>query len=595
MQHQEDMLFDNRYLLKRLLGRGGFSEVWLVEDTKVGNKKMALKVYAPGTGLDEDGVQLFSSEFELVFDLNHTNLLRPAHFSVCERSPYLLMPFSEKGSASKFVGKIAEKDAWRFLHDVAAGLAYLHLQEPTIIHQDIKPDNVLVDNLGNYLITDFGISTKVRSTLRKSMNHSNKSAGTVAYMPPERFGKDNIPIMASDIWAMGATTYELLTGDMPFGEHGGLIQKGGAEIPDIRGEWSDELCEVIVRCLHKDPWNRPIAQQIVEWTDIHLKGGTIVFESIKPIETTPEQKPETAPDAKPSLFKNKKIIGGIAIGMLALIVSVVFMLNKDTKSSAGISNVEIESRPDVQSDTEMPAWIYTYDRIMERAQSAYDSGDFEQAKVEYAKALELIVQNGDNTGMDTAIYERIAACNKAIEAKTAAAAQSATATSATSSPPAWQEEYESILKVAQTAYNSQNYANARTEYNKALTLANRNRDRQRITFVTNQIAACDKALEAAKSTAAATSQEEITKRLAAYNFVGNFALGSSYWIVQKKADNRWGIIDKEGKEVEAATYNQASARLKNGFFALQNAQGWVVFDTSLNKVATGLQGLNDYQ
>ena len=204
MQLETGNLFDNRYLLKKHLGSGGFSEVWLVEDTKVGNQKRALKVYAPGKGLDEDGIQIFSSEYQLVYDLNHSHLLRASHFDVCERSPYLIMPFCERGSASKLIGKITEDEAWRFLHDVASGLAFLHEQDPPVIHQDIKPDNVLIDSSGRFLITDFGISTKARSTLRKSIGNA-KSAGTVAYMPPERFSKNNTPIKASDVWALGAT------------------------------------------------------------------------------------------------------------------------------------------------------------------------------------------------------------------------------------------------------------------------------------------------------------------------------------------------------------------------------------------------------
>ena len=328
MQLQEGMLFDNRYLLKKLLGCGGFSEVWLVEDTKVGNKKMALKMYAPGSGLDEDGVQLFSSEFELVFDLNHTHLLHPAYFDVCDRSPYLLMPYSEQGSACKLVGNITEEEAWRFMHDLAAGLAYLHEQEPPIIHQDIKPDNVLKDNSGNYQITDFGISTKVRSTLRKSMMNSTKSGGTMAYMPPERFGKDNIPIMASDIWAMGVTLFELLTADLPFGENGGLMQKSGAEIPNIPGNWSKELQEIINRCLLKDPWDRPVARQIVEWTEQHFKGEKIVMQSMhKKVKTS----------LISSVIQSKKtkwtIAGVLCVGVICAAIFVGMNLNRAPANS----------------------------------------------------------------------------------------------------------------------------------------------------------------------------------------------------------------------------------------------------------------------
>ncbi|MDR2971625.1 MAG: protein kinase [Bacteroidales bacterium] len=300
---QENTLFHSHYLLKKLLGRGGFSEVWLVENTLAGNIKMALKIYAPGAGLDDDGVSLFSKEFELVFNINHTNLLRTAHFDVCDRSPYLVMPYCEQGSAGKLIGNITEEQAWNFLHDVAAGLAHLHKQNPPIIHQDIKPDNVLIDNSGQYLITDFGISTKARNTLRKSIEQFKKiSGGTIAYMGPERFGKDNLPIKASDIWALGATLFELMSGDTPFSEHGGLIQKSGAEIPDIDGEYSENLKKVVYACLAENPWDRPTAKILMEW---------------KKEEVSPQLPQPKPPKPKQKHPKRKKILwfvlGGIAI------------------------------------------------------------------------------------------------------------------------------------------------------------------------------------------------------------------------------------------------------------------------------------------
>ena len=248
MQLKENDLFDNRYLLKEMLGCGGFSDVWLVEDTKIGNKKRALKIYAPGHGLDADGVELFISEFDLVYDLNHPNLLRPSHFDVCERSPYLIMPFCERGSAGKLVGKISEKEAWLFMRDVAAGLAYLHKQEPPVIHQDIKPDNVLIAHNGQYQITDFGVSTKARDSLSRSVGEA-KTGGTIPYMSPERFSNDNKPIKESDVWALGATLFQLMEGYAPFRDYGGLMQKKGAEIPDVQGAFSDELKEIVNRCL----------------------------------------------------------------------------------------------------------------------------------------------------------------------------------------------------------------------------------------------------------------------------------------------------------------------------------------------------------
>ena len=321
MQLKEGILFDDRYQLIKILGSGGFSEVWLAEDTKVSNQRKALKVYAPAKGLDADGVQLFSKEFELVFDINHTNLLRPAHFDFCDRSPYLILPYCEQGSAAKLVGKITEEEAWHFLHDVASGLAYLHEQEPPIIHQDIKPDNVLVDHKGKYLITDFGISAKARSTLRRSVGES-KTSMTVAYSPPERFTKHHAPIMASDIWSLGATLFELLEGDVPFMDIlGGQAQRNGAEIPEITGNCSPELKKIVTLCLQLETWNRPTSQQLVEWTEKHFRGEKIAFEP----EPQP-QPPKPVPDPKPLPRPRFKYWAVLAIACIAVILSVIFYL-----------------------------------------------------------------------------------------------------------------------------------------------------------------------------------------------------------------------------------------------------------------------------
>lgn len=259
MYNKENQIFASHYNLKKQLGRGGFSEVWLAEDIKAGID-VAIKIYAPGTGLGTTGSAVFRNEFSLVFNLNHSNLLKPTYFDIEDNMPYLVMPFIEKGSVSKLIGTVSESDMWKFMHDVADGLAYLHSRE--VIHQDIKPDNIMVADDGKYLITDFGVSTRVRSTLRKSVNCPNESAGTQAYMAPERFSKDPVPVKANDIWSLGATAFELMTGNVPFGEMGGVLEKSGAEIPIIHGNYSDGLKALVERCLSNEPWDRPKAAEL---------------------------------------------------------------------------------------------------------------------------------------------------------------------------------------------------------------------------------------------------------------------------------------------------------------------------------------------
>lgn len=261
MQLKEDLLFHGRYKLLKLLGRGGFSEVWLATDewTKL---DVAVKVYAPGQGMDEDGLKDFCKELSNVYNLNHTNLLKPQHVDTWEGMPYLVMAYCEKGSCYRRLGKFTEEETWKLIGDVALGLAYLHAQD--IIHQDIKPDNILIDNNGNYVITDFGISVQTRSTLRKSARQAS-TGGTTAYMAPERFAKDAVPVKASDIWSLGATVYELVTGRMPFGEVGGGMQRGGADIPTINASISPTLRQTIARMLSEDPWERPTASLLADW------------------------------------------------------------------------------------------------------------------------------------------------------------------------------------------------------------------------------------------------------------------------------------------------------------------------------------------
>ena len=269
-------LFHDRYFLERLLGRGNFSEVWLAKDTKT-DIQVAIKIYAPATGLDDAGLNVFAREFSLVVNANHKNLLKPLYYDSCDRKPYLVLPYCKQGNIMKQVGKFTEQEAWKLIRDVASGLAWLHGMNPPVIHQDIKPDNIMIGEKGDFMITDFGVSSHLKSTLRKSLSSAFSSAGTIAYMAPERFGKDNTPIMANDIYSLGATAFEMLAGDTPFGDDGGLVQKKGAEVPELQGDFSVQLKKVIAKCLRTNPWERPTAEQLEIYASAGMRGETIRF------------------------------------------------------------------------------------------------------------------------------------------------------------------------------------------------------------------------------------------------------------------------------------------------------------------------------
>lgn len=272
---RENYIFDTRYRLISKLGEGGYSEVWMAEDIST-QVVLVLKVFLHSSKLGEYGVKSFRKEFALVYNLNHTNLIKYSYFGICVGYPYLVMPYYESGSAEKLIGDCDEHTAWQFLRDVASGLSCLHKHKPAIIHQDIKPSNVLWDGQ-QYLITDFGISESLARKVVSDQNGdanpeqaSDTSVGTKPYMAPERFSQAE-PLRSSDIWSLGASLYEILSGKLPYGDEGGKAQSAGAILQPLPSTYSWELRNIIYRCLSFDPKNRPYADDIFHFASTQME------------------------------------------------------------------------------------------------------------------------------------------------------------------------------------------------------------------------------------------------------------------------------------------------------------------------------------
>ncbi|MCC8036752.1 MAG: serine/threonine protein kinase [Bacteroidales bacterium] len=272
-------MLDGRYkLLRPLSSAGGTADVWLALDTFTIDEvydedrdemaaqegsgiEVAIKVYRPKNALDL-GEQRFRDEFKIVFNCHHSHLVQPINFGIADGvMPYLVLPFCRRGSSEKKQGRLTtRKELWRYIGDVSSGLAYLHAFTPTIVHHDIKPANVLVDDNGNYAITDFGISSH-RGLNREGYDDS--ASGTMAYMAPERFREDYESTPESDIWSLGATLYELITGHVPFGEDGGLAQmQGKRQVQPIKKPIPKDVKKLVYDCLDPEPKKRPSAQTI---------------------------------------------------------------------------------------------------------------------------------------------------------------------------------------------------------------------------------------------------------------------------------------------------------------------------------------------
>lgn len=295
---KEGKIFDGRYkLLKTLSTDGGTADVWLAIDINTidnpdligGNTEnispeesgmlVAIKIYRPKNALDIEGEQRFRDEYKIVHNCRHTNLLQPTNFSICNETPYLELPYCKNGSSELLIGKeLKENDIWKFVFDVSSGLSYLHACNPPIIHQDIKPANVLIDDYFNYAITDFGISSQRGGKHEFYFDEDN--SGTMAYMAPERFNGDYRPSAESDIWAFGATLYEILTGQVPFGENGGRNQmENNVQMKAMGNKIPKNVQKLINSCLSLNPKDRPTANDIIKISEKHINSSNSIVKS----------------------------------------------------------------------------------------------------------------------------------------------------------------------------------------------------------------------------------------------------------------------------------------------------------------------------
>ncbi len=275
--HPDD-LFAGRYRLRERLVQGGFSEAWLAYNEKAGNEQV-VKIFG---GLDERGVRAFRREFSRASHLKHSRLLLPTHFDIYQGQPYLALPYCPQGSAWSLAGKLGEGEIARIMRDAGGALAYIHQPAYRIVHQDIRPGTIWLSGEGYYLLGDFGISQELKEAfynhIAKTSIAVSSDAGMMvppAYRAPECFGPAGNGSLGppSDIWAFGATLFELAAGHPPFGEEGGAGQLAGMVPPGLPLPFSRPLSHILDHCMAKDPQSRPSAEGLQLMAEDYLNTG----------------------------------------------------------------------------------------------------------------------------------------------------------------------------------------------------------------------------------------------------------------------------------------------------------------------------------
>ncbi len=260
-------VLSGRYRLEAKLGSGGMSTVYLARDETL-DRPVAVKVMHREMSEQEDQLQRFRQEARAVAKLTHPNVVSVIDAGEDGGYPYIVFEYIKGETLKQRIGRVGALDtqeAIAYAIEVGRGLGVAHARN--MVHRDIKPQNVLIDEEGRAKLTDFGISRQLE---QDGVTATGRVLGTTDYVAPEQaMGKGVDP--RSDIYSLGVVLYEMLVGQVPFhadSQVGVAMKHVNEELPDVqrrRPEASAAVALVVERATAKNPAER--YQTIAEMID----------------------------------------------------------------------------------------------------------------------------------------------------------------------------------------------------------------------------------------------------------------------------------------------------------------------------------------
>lgn len=326
---QPGQIMFKRYKLERILGRGGMGVVWLADDQEL-ERRIALKFLPEIVAMDVESVSELKRETRRNLELTHPHIVRIYDFVQDSRSAAISMELVEGSSlsAAKVDRKsgcfpIAEVKVWA--GQLCDALSYAH-ERAKIVHRDLKPANLMLDGRNQLKVTDFGIACSITDSVSR-VSRDMGSSGTPLYMSPQQL-MGEVPSATDDIYSMGATLFELITGKPPFYTGNVILQVQNKVAPSManrRAELGNEMGEVIpaewetviAACLAKESEDRPISVAAMaealglsrefsaDAALFDLPDGAVAEVTLKPLRTGRSERPagqqddEEADEVKP--------------------------------------------------------------------------------------------------------------------------------------------------------------------------------------------------------------------------------------------------------------------------------------------------------
>jgi eukaryotic-like serine/threonine-protein kinase len=394
---QVGTLLNGRYRLDAQIGTGGMSTVYRAFDTVL-ERQVAIKLMHREIASDSDQLERFRREARAVAQLNHPHIVTVIDAGEDDSTPYIVFEYVEgetlKDRIRRF-GRLPVGEAVAYAIEIARALGVAH--DHQIVHRDVKPQNVLIDEEGAAKVTDFGIA---RSLTEEGLTADGRVLGTTDYVSPEQaLGQDVGP--QSDLYSLGVVLFEMLTGDVPFhGENQVAVAMKHVreELPDVqlrRPEASSALAAVIDRATAKDLAQRYASDRelIADLEDVlaieTARSGQATGEATTVLRTLPSRARRRLPLR---MRHPVRLVVALLLVGAAVAVALILAADRAERGAQGTRNVQTPKNTDLIAISLGQSNAKDYDPL----------GD---NKSEHPSQAKLVVDGETNTAWSTETYE----------------------------------------------------------------------------------------------------------------------------------------------------------------------------------------------